>query len=246
MTWWAAGGAVVGGLLASQGSKGAAGAQAEAANNSTALQRDIYNQTVERNRPYVEGGTNALSTLLNRLGIAGNAGSGYGSLMSTVDPQSVQNDPGYQWAQQQGEQGIQRALAARGLTGSGRGLKEASRFNTGNATQFFDRAFNRNQATNLQNYNMLAQPAQWGQNSANNTAAQGSAFGQAAGGNMVQAGDAEAANSIAQGNIWGNAINQGLSSYSRSPQGNSPQSQPQWAPNQNYGATGFPDDYMGR
>jgi hypothetical protein len=215
MTWWVAGAAVVGGVIQSQGAKSAAGTQADAANNATALQSRIYDDTVQRNDPFVEGGTNALSTLLNRLGVGGQGGDQHGNLLRTVDPQSVQNDPGYQWAQQQGEQGINRSLAAKGMTNSGRALKAAAQFNTGNATKFFNDAFSRNQQANQQQFNMLAQPVQWGQASANNTAASGAAFGQAAGQNMIGAGDAQAANSIAQGNIWGNALNQGVSAYTR-------------------------------
>jgi hypothetical protein len=219
MTWWVAGAAVGGALISSYGAQSAAGTQADAANNSTALQAKIYEDTTKRNEPFVSGGTNALGALLERLGIGGNASSAqYGNLLKTVNPQDVQNDPGYQWAQQQGQQGIDRSLAARGMTNSGRALKAASQFNTGNATKFFNDAFNRNQSANQQQFNMLAQPVQWGQASVNNTAASGAAFGQAAGQNIVGAGDAQAANSIAQGNIWGNALNQGVSAYTRGQQ----------------------------
>jgi coproporphyrinogen III oxidase-like Fe-S oxidoreductase len=189
----------------------AAQAQIDAANNATALQRGIYNDTVARNEPFVKGGTNALQTLLEQLGIGG----GSGSLLKTVDPQSVQNDPGYQWAQQQGQQALERQLAARGLTGSGRSLKAASRFNTGNATQFFNDAFNRNQSANLQKFNMLSAPVGWGQASANQTAAAGQQFGKSAGSNMIGAGDARAAGTIAQSNLLRDSLNQGVSQYQR-------------------------------
>lgn len=188
-------------------------AQREAAENATNLQRGIYNDTVARNEPFVKGGTNALATLLEQLGIGG----GSGNLLKTVDPQSVQSDPGYQWAQQQGQQAIERQLAARGLTGSGRSLKAASRFNTGNATQFFTDAFNRNQGANLQKFNMLSAPVGWGQASANQTAAAGQQFGTSAGNNMIGAGDASAAGTIAQSNLLRDALNQGVSQYQNRP-----------------------------
>lgn len=210
------GASLLGAGLQTYGINQAANAQRDAANQATALQRGIYNDTVARNQPYVTGGANAFERMLSGLGIT-QSGPDPGNLLRQITPENVQSDPGYQWAQQQGEQGIARALAARGLAGSGRGLKEASRFNTGNATQYFDRAFNRNQAANQQNYNMLAGPAQMGQSSANQTAGYGAQFGAQAGNNLIGGADATAASNLARGNVWQSALNQGVSAYTRPP-----------------------------
>ena len=51
-----------------------------------------------------------------------------------------QEDPGYQFAQDEGSQAIQNMMAARGLTGSGREMKELARFSTGLAGQRYGQA----------------------------------------------------------------------------------------------------------
>jgi hypothetical protein len=220
MSWAIVGGAAIGAIGSYLASDNAADKQADAANAASGVARQSFLDTEKRNQPFYEGGTNALATLLTRLGImGGDANSAqYGNLLSTVTPQSVQNDPGYQWAQQQGQQGIERWLAAKGLTNSGRALKAASQFNTGNATKFFNDAFTRNMQGNQQQFNMLQAPVGWGQASANQTGAAGQAMASTVGNNLIGAGDAQAAGRIGGWNALQNGINQGVSAYTRSQQ----------------------------
>lgn len=63
--------------------------------------------------------------------------------LENLNPTDVQNDPGYQFAQQQGEQGLNRSLGARGMVFSGDALKEAAGFNQGLASQFYGDAYQR-------------------------------------------------------------------------------------------------------
>lgn len=100
-------------------------------------------------------------------------------------------DPGYQWRLEQGEKGLERAAAARGLLGSGRYLKDAMRFNQGEATQEFGNAYNR-----------LANLAGMGQ-----TATQSSSDF------LTQGANAQAAGRVGQANAWNNALGQGVSMY---------------------------------
>lgn len=55
----------------------------------------------------------------------------------------LSNDPGYAFRQQQGELGIQRAMAASGQLGSGSNFKDFARFNQGLASQEYGNALNR-------------------------------------------------------------------------------------------------------
>lgn len=57
--------------------------------------------------------------------------------------QDVESDPGYQWAKQQGEGAIMARAAGMGMARTGNTLRDLSRFNAGNATQYFGDAFNR-------------------------------------------------------------------------------------------------------
>jgi hypothetical protein len=100
-------------------------------------------------------------------------------------------DPGYQWRVEKGENALTRAAAARGLLGSGKFLKDAMRFNQGEASQEFGNAYNR--LTNL---------AGLGQ-----TATQSSAD------YLTQGANAQAAGRVGQANAWNNALSQGYSMY---------------------------------
>ena len=51
--------------------------------------------------------------------------------------------PGYQFRLAEGERGINNMLAARGLLGSGRRLRELERYRSGLAAEEYDRGFNR-------------------------------------------------------------------------------------------------------
>lgn len=104
---------------------------------------------------------------------------------------AFQVDPGYQWRVEKGENALTRAAAARGLLGSGKYLKDAMRFNQGEASQEFGNAYNR--LTNL---------AGLGQ-----TATQSSAD------YLTQGANAQAAGRVGQANAWNNAIGQGVSMY---------------------------------
>lgn len=63
--------------------------------------------------------------------------------LENLNPVDVQNDPGYQFTQQQGEQALNRSLGAQGGLFSGRALKEASYFNTGLASKYYGDAYAR-------------------------------------------------------------------------------------------------------
>lgn len=87
----------------------------------------------------------------NAVGVLGGPGR---ALMSAAaqDPFSgFQADPGYQFRQEQGEQAINRAAAARGGRLSGRTLKELGRFNQGLASQEYQNFANRGLAARGQN-----------------------------------------------------------------------------------------------
>jgi hypothetical protein len=63
--------------------------------------------------------------------------------LENLSPQDVQNDVGYQFAQQQGEQALARSLGAQGGLFSGRALQEASRMNQDLASRFYGDAYGR-------------------------------------------------------------------------------------------------------
>lgn len=63
--------------------------------------------------------------------------------MQAPSMEALQNDPGYQFRLQQGNQALDRSLAARGLSQSGAALKAAQEYGQGLADQTYNDYFNR-------------------------------------------------------------------------------------------------------
>ena len=178
----------------------AADAQVGAANNATALQKQMFDQTRADNAPWRAAGEQSLNKLMGLLND--------GSLTSRFAGQNVMNEPGYQFGLQQGQQGLERSAAARGMGLSGAALKAASQFNQDYAGTKYGQAFDRWRMENADTFNRLSGLAGTGQqiNAANSAAGQN--FANQAGQNMMGAANAQGAAGIARGNIYGNAINQ--------------------------------------
>ncbi len=121
--------------------------------------------------------------------------------------------PGYNFTREQGELGINRALAQQGRYGSGAALKSIASFNTGLAAQHADQAFNNYQNDLTSRYNRLAGVAgtgqqavmtmgQLGNQGAENIASSANIIGQ----NQIGAGNAQAAGKIGQANAYNNLL----------------------------------------
>ncbi len=221
MAWVATaviGSSVIGGLISSDSSRSASNKQLDASEASNALQKNMYDQTVARNAPFVSGGVQSFNALLDRLGLSGNTSApGYGSFGKAPTAQDVMNEPGYQFGLQQGQANLDRKLNAQGRTYGGNALAAAARYGNDYASGQYNNAFNRLQSGNQQAYNQLGNVANLGQNAANNTGQAGANYATQAGANLQGGANAAAANSLAQGNIWTNAINQGVSAYRNQP-----------------------------
>jgi hypothetical protein len=202
----AAGAAIGGSLITNNAAKAAANKQSAAANAATALQKQQYDQTRSDNLPMMDARNGAVSQLQGLWGPNG-------SFTTSYDPAKLTADPGYMWAQQQGQQALDRQGAAAGHMYSGAQLKAASEFNTGNATQFMDNAFNRQQAVRGSQTNALQSMAGLGQSAANLVSGSGANYANQAGQNMIGAGNAQAAATIARGNGWSNALNSAAGAF---------------------------------
>jgi hypothetical protein len=217
MVWAAVGtvaAAAIGGAISADSSRKAAHTQQDAARDSNTLLQDQYNQTVERNKPFVAGGTTAFNSLLDRLGLSGNTdAAGYNSFGKVPTASDVMAEPGYAFGRDQGQLGLDRKLNAHGMSYGGAALAAASKYNNDYATGQYGNAFNRLQSGNQQVYNQLSGVAGMGQQSANNMSAYGAQNAAQQGSNLQGGANASAANSLAQGNAWTNALNQGVSAY---------------------------------
>lgn len=213
--------AVAGSYIASRGATKAADTQAAASDRASQLAADQAAQTRSDQQallaqqradgaPYREAGYGALSQLVG--GTTGNK-----DLTRAFTMADYQADPGYQFRQQQGEQGINRAATASGARYSGATLKALSRFNSGLASQEYGAAEQRFTANQGNTFNRLSglsgtgqtavtQAGQAGQNAYGTIANTGQNAANAAGSAAQAAAAARASGYVGVGNAINGTI----------------------------------------
>jgi hypothetical protein len=206
MSWVAVaigGAAVIGGVVSSSNASKAASAQTNAANQADATQLQMYNQTRQDQTPWRLAGGNAVNALSSYYGLPTTDANGN---PVAADPNAgakdnalIQSLPGYQFNLSQGNQAVQRDLAAKGLLGSGAAGKALTQYGQGYA---------QNAANSY--LNGLQSIAGLGQTSAQATGAAGMNAANQIGSNQIYAGNAQASGYANQSN----AISSGLSGLS--------------------------------
>lgn len=160
--------------------------------------------------PYTTAGATAAAGL--------NAGEQAGGQFTTnFSLSDLQQDPGYLFDLQQGNQAVQRAAAASGTLGSGGTLKSIANYTTGLASQEVNNAYTRYTTDQTNQYNRLAGIAGLGQTAVNQVnqaqTNQANTVSNAQYGATVAAGAANAAGTVGAGN----AISGGLTSLANNP-----------------------------
>lgn len=194
----AAGGAIIGGAESASGASKAANAQRDAAQTASNTQLGMYDQTRTDQAPWRQAGGEALNSLEGYYGLPGANGK-VDPNAGAADNKLIQSLPGYQFNFQQGNQAVQRNLAASGLLDSGAAQKALTQYGQGYATN-----------ASGQYLNGLQSLAGLGQTSAANTGAAGANAANQIGSNQIYAGNAQASGYASQSN----AINAGLSGLS--------------------------------
>ena len=204
--------AVVGGAASIYGSNKAAKTAAGAADQATALQREMYQQGREDQMPWLAAGTNALTRMQDPAMAP--------TQWRDFTMADYHQDPGYSFRMSEGLKALDRTAAARGGLLSGATLKGAQRYGQDLASQEYGAAYNRyntDQTNRLargdMEYNRLASMAGLGQTTASGMAGQGQTAANAMGNGINAAGQATAAGQMGVGNSINNAINAGASSY---------------------------------
>lgn len=131
MPWGIAAAAVVGAYSANQQSKAAkkaAGAQSRAADAATEEQRRQFDLTRQDQQPWLQAGQSALTQM---------------QALNSGDFSSFKESPDYQFAFDQGLQGLDRSAAARGSLYSGGHSADLMKFGQGLASQNYNQFYNR-------------------------------------------------------------------------------------------------------
>lgn len=199
-------GPVIGGIAGGAGASSAANDQEQAANNATAAQLQMFNQTQANEAPYMAAGGNALAALQQGLGL-GAGGTGQGSLNTPFSAAQYQQSPGYAFQMQQGEQAIQDTASAHGGVMGGNTLKALTQYGQGLANTDYQQALNNYMAQQNQQFSQLQTLAGSGQNAAANLGALGSQTATNIGNNDLAAGNAASAGAVGISNSIGSAAN---------------------------------------
>lgn len=153
------------GNAAGQGATAAAGTAAsnaaETARNAGLQVGEFANNANNLLEPWQQAGAQASGTLAQGL----QAG---GQFNKAPTLQDLQIDPGYAFRLQQGEQTLNRSAAARGGAISGSALKDLTNYSQGAASQEYQNAFNRFEASTQNRVGNLMGVSNAGQNAAGN------------------------------------------------------------------------------
>ena len=212
---------VLGAYAANQG----ANAQADAANNATALQQKNFNTINQQQTPGRAAGAQAFNTL-GSLGTgtygmydqAGNqtgTGTGSGYLQHQFDTQDLTNglSPNYQFQLGQGQMANQRAANTGGGALGGNALQGLNKYTQDYAGNAYQQAFNNYQTQRTGIYNTLAGIAGLGQNAQNSTNTAATNATNAASQLGVGSAAAQAAGTTGVANALGNTANSVVNNY---------------------------------
>lgn len=188
--------------------KNAANLTAASATNSLKEIQRQYDTTRSDYAPYRAAGVKALNQLATEND-------------QPVTAADALAEPGYQFGLQQGQQALDRKVAASGGRVSGAALKAATEYGTNYATTGYNAAYQRrnDRLNRLSALAGIGQTATGGTSSAGTSASNATASVNSNSSNALSnlvssQGNATAANTLSQGNIWGNALNSLASNYS--------------------------------
>ena len=170
-----------------------------AATNQTELMRDMYNQSVQRGEPFYQTGVAGVNKLRDLAGLGENQDAGFVQ-------QQLESDPSYQFRLSQGQQALDRAMAAQGKTLDPEYAKKLAEYNQGYASQEYGNLFNR-----------LAGISGMGQAQQAQGAALGRQYGQDVGAVNLSLAEAQyaadAANRAKGSNFFGNILGTAAGRY---------------------------------
>lgn len=201
----AAAGGIAGAAISSGATNNAAQTQSQAAQQANALQQSEFNTEQANEQPWLQAGQTALSEMQNP------------SFQQPFTAADFQEDPGYQFQLQQGQQALQRSAAAQGGLMGGGTMKALANYSQGMANSDYQQAYSNYMNNQNTAFNRLASIAGTGQTATAGVNQAGQTAAGNIGANTMGAANATGAASIAGANAWsgalgstGNSINNGL------------------------------------
>jgi hypothetical protein len=177
--------ALIGSSMSSRAAKSAAQTSAQSADRATELQQRMYEESVARQQPFLETGTE----MFNRLAALQRGGPEAQNFL--------QMDPGYQFRLSEGMKALDRQAAARGGLISGGAVRAAQRYGQDLGSQEFGAAYNR-----------LASMANVGPQAAGVMSNLGQNYATNVGNIYQQQGNTAANAALARGSAYSGGLNQ--------------------------------------
>lgn len=202
------GSAVVGGAISASASKSAASTQADAANNATQTQLNMFNTTNAQQAPYRDAGYTALNQL--------NAGTAPGGQFTHTFNKADLNSnlaPNYQFQLDQGLGAVNNQNSVTGGLVSGNALKGINDYAQNFAGNAYQNAFNNYNVNQSNIFNRLSSIAGLGQTSVGQTTAAGQGYAGNIGSTQMAAGASQAAGTIGAANAISGGLNNAASWY---------------------------------
>jgi muramidase (phage lysozyme) len=208
------GSAAISGIVGASSASKAAKAQTQAADQSAALQREMFDKQTELQAPFREAGLTAQNKLMQYLGLSGAPGDeGYGKYAGDFTMQDFTTDPGYAFRLAEGNKALDRTAAARGGLLSGGAMKAAQRYGQDMGSQEYMNAFNRYQTNRANQLNPLQSLMGAGQTGANTLTQAAGQLGSDLGQNALGAGNARASGYMGQANALTSALGTAVNQY---------------------------------
>lgn len=192
---------MIGGAMQADNARSAARSQERASKDANAVQLQMFNQQRQDQEPWRQVGIRAL---------AGLEDPSFQKDFSVID---MKSDDGFNFRMNEGVKAINNAASARGLSNSGRTLKELTRFGQDFASNEYQNAFNRFNINRDFRRNHLASMAGLGQTANAQVGQAGQNYANQASNNMLMAGNARSAGQIGAGNAISNMIGTGVNLY---------------------------------
>lgn len=202
------------GLTDSEAGGRALQAQMAAIAESNRIQQEMYDESKERYKPYMEGGQQGFNSLMDLTNNYQNfnESDGYFKGHSGVfGEDDFQADPGYQFRLNEGLKGVERGAAARGGRHGGATMKALAKYGQNMASQEYDKsyqrfnndygnAYNRFNSDQANRFNRFGNLASYGQNANNALTGISTNFANNMSNNAMAQGNAIGAAEMAKGN----------------------------------------------
>jgi hypothetical protein len=200
-------GAIGGAAISANGAQSAANTQAAAGNNALMWDMMSQAQTQQRQQPWVDQGTWANQQIQSGI----NSGRFGGSF--TGQDYLNNQDPGYAFQLNQGQQALQNSQAAGSGVLSGAALKGLIGYNQGMASTGYQNAYNRWLSSQQNAYGQLHDMSSLGQNAAAQVGNNGVGYANAQTNLMTGVGNAQAAGTVGAANAASGALSNGAGYY---------------------------------